>query len=481
MMYEKQNYFFYWKNDLVKLQLSSTILLQENKIEGIQMKKLLLVPMVLILIIFSLYLENIDGMDSSTKGKITQEIQLEEAILDIYNTKNEINTSIELNETIEEKFSVEIKGDLNTTKETVITLNAVVKNAKKLDACNFFWYEKEELIYLGSILQKAFDKGEHNITLVVRDANGEETNTSVIVRAYNYYSVTSLNYDAHYGHLLYTQRVITNHKGQDVFDDNGIYSKSFFTYSEDGYLVERRVEYYLYPEENRKTEFSYDDKGNRLTSQIFNAEGKSIEYNLMVYDANSTLLEIKFGTSPDDINDNYVYGIINDDTSVDASTTYTEDIKVPEDIVRMNDNGQIIYEERYYGDMKVLKRMTYNEENKLIKSQKSLESSYEESSSITDYDIKGNAINIEKKYEVKGQTPCHYRSENTYTDVGQVKSSVSTLLGGECHYIDEIKRVFHYDKEGRVINVKSSTDDGDIENAYTTLEVIKEYINEIDI
>ena len=446
------------------------------------MKKLLLVPMVLILIIFSLYPENIDGMDTSMKGKVTQEIQLDEETLKVYNnSKNEINISVELNETIEEKFSVEIKGDLNTTKETVITLNAVVKNAKKLDACNFFWYEKEELIYLGSILQKAFDKGEHNITLVVRDANGEETNTSVIVRAYNYHSVTSLNYDAHYGHLLYTERVITNHKGQDVLNDNGVHSKSFFTYSEDGYLVERTVEYYLYPEENRKTEFSYDDKGNRLTSQTFNAEGKSIEYNLMVYDANSTLLEIKFGTSPDDINDNNkVYEIVYDDTLVDASTTYTE-IKVPKDIVRMNDNGQVVYEERYYGDTKVVNKMTYNDKYQLVKSERNAISSYDTSLTITEYDTDNNPINIEKKYGMEGYGLCHYSSQNTYTNTGQVKSNVSIVLDGSCSYIDEIKREYTYDDKGGIINVKAFTDDGDIDGAFTTLKVIKEYINEIDI
>jgi len=447
------------------------------------MKKLLLVPMVLILIIFSLYPEEIDGMDTSTKGKVTQEIQREEAILDIYNnSKNEINTSIELNETIEEKFSVEIKGDLNTTKETVITLTALVKNAQKLEACNYFWYKGKELIDLGVTLERAFEKGEHHITLVVKDANSQETNTSVIVRAYNYQSITRLHYDAYYGHLIYEARIITNHKGQYVLNDNGIYSKRFYLYAAEGNLVEENVEYYLHSEQNRKIEFTYDSAGNRLSSQTFNVDGKSIEYMLNVYDDNGSLTNTKYGTSPDDINEyDNVYGQIYYEAMPYDSTVYVEE-KVPKDIVEVNDNGQVIYEERYYGDIKVVNKMTYNEENKLVKSERSSKSSYDESSTITEYDEKGNAIDIEKKYEFMGHGSCHYRSKNTYTDSRQIKSDVSLILGGECPaYIDEVKRIYSYDNEGNILNIKASTDDGDVDEAFTTLKVIKEYSNEIDI
>ena len=446
------------------------------------MKKLLLVPMVLTLIIFSLYPEEIDGMDTSTKGKVTQEIQLEEEILKVYNnSKNEINISVEENETTEEEFSVEIKGDLNTTKETVITLSAVVKNAEKLEACNYFWYEGKELIDLGATLEKAFDKGDHNITLVVKDANGTETNSSVLLRAYNYHSIRKLNYDPHYGHLLYVERTITNHKGKYVLYDDGTYSKERMTYDDNDKLMERIREYYLYPEENRRTEFTYDNKGNRLASQTFNTEGISINYMLNVYDENSTLINVKYATSPDDIDDSeVVYGNIIYEEAPYASTIY-EEVKIPEDIVELNDNGQAIYEERYYGDTKIVNKMTYDEKNKLIKSERSYISKYENGSTTMEYDAKGNPLSVEKKRAMKGHASCHYSSQNTFTDEGQIKSNVSVLLGGECHYIDEVKRVYSYDEEGNVESIKSSTDDGAESEAYTTLKVIKEYANEIDI
>jgi hypothetical protein len=445
------------------------------------MKKLSPVPMLLTLIVFSLYHENVDGMDTSTKGNVAQEIQIEEGILEIYNnSKNEINTTVEVNETnesTEKEFFVEIKGDLNTTKETVITLTAVVKNAQKLDACNYWWYDNKKLIDMGATLEKAFEKGEHNITLVVRDANTEETNTSVMLGSYNYKSITSLHFDPYYGDLKYTERVVYNHKGQYVLYDNGTYSKEFLTYNDDGRMVKRAMEYYLNPTENRKTIFTYDDEGNRLVSQTFNSEGISTNYVLRVYDENSSVIDMKFGTDAEDAEKTVVidYGEI-----VYDSVIYTE-IKVPEDVVELNDNGQVVYEENYYGDTKVVSKMTYDEKNKLVKSHRINDSSYDVSTTIMEYDEKGNPINTEKKYEVKGQSSCHYSSASTFTDAGQVASSVSLLLGGNCTYIDEVKRVYKYDAEGRVSNVKSSTDDEDMTNAHTTLEVIKEYINEIEI
>jgi len=449
------------------------------------MKKLLIVPMVLVLIIFSLYPEDIDGMDTSAKGNVTETIQKER--LNIFNSKNEINNTVELvelNETTQEKvlekiFSVEIKGELNTTKETVITLKAVVKNAQKLEACNYWWYDAKELIDMGATLEKAFDLGEHNITVVVRDANGSETNTTTVVRAYNYKSITTLHYDAYYGGLRYMERTVLNHKGQYVLYDNGIYSKELMTYDENtGMLVERLREYYNHPKENNKKEFTYDDKGNRLVSQTFNSEGISINYMLYVYDDNSSIIDIKFGTSADDIENNDV----SDDEVITYDLSPYIEVKIPEDVVTLNDNGQVIYEELYYGENdKVVTTMTYNEDNKLIHSVRKSNSPYDEGTTITDYDEKGNEIKKESKYKMTGQSLCHYSSKSTFTNSNQIKSRVSTLLGGDCPYVDEIKRLYSYDEEDNVIGVKATTEGEELSEAHTTLEVIKEYINELDI
>jgi hypothetical protein len=250
------------------------------------------------------------------------------------------------------------------------------------------------------------------------------------------------------------------------------------TYDNNGMLIERVREYYNNPEENRKTEFTYDDKENRLVSQTFNSEGVSIDYMLNIYDDNSSLIDMKFGVNADDIENNEVP--VYEEVIYDSST-YIE-VKIPEDIIKLNDNGQVIYQEIYYGENdKVITNMTYNAENKLIKSERTSNSSYDAGITIIEYDKNGNEINKEYKYGMDGQPLCHYRSKNTFTDSSQIKSQVSTLLGGECPYIDEVKRVYSYDEEGTVINIKSTTDGEEISEGHTTLEVIKEYVNELDI
>ena len=440
------------------------------------MKRLLLIPMVLALTVFSLY---------HKKGNARKEIQIENRFNIYNNSKNEINKSVEADETVEEnlskkEFSVEIIGELNITKENNVTLNAVVKNVQNLEACNYWWYENKKLIEMGETLEKAFEQGKHTLTVVVRDGNGTEINSSVVVNAYNYESITTLHYDAYYGELLYRERSVLNHKGQYVLYDDGLYVKELMSYDEStGMLLERLKEYYGNPEKNRKTKFTYDDKGNRLVAQTFDNEGISTSYLLYVYDENSSLIEMKFGTSAEDIEKDTEEE--SDDEVLYEESPYVE-VKIPEDVVTLNDNGQVIYEELYYGvNDKIVTTMTYDEDNKLIHSERESISPYDEGITIIDYDKKGNAINKEFKHKLEDESLCHYRDKNTFTESNQIESQVSTLLGGECPYIDEIKRIYSYDEEGEVIGVKATTEGEELSEAHSTLEVVKEYINELDI
>ena len=58
-------------------------------------------------------------------------------------------------------------------------------------------------------------------------------------------------------------------------------------------------------------------------------------------------------------------------------------------------------------------------------------------------------------------------------------SSVDILLGGECPFVDEVKREFTYDDNGNLVNVHSVLD-GDAKNGYTTMKVEKFYTNELE-
>ncbi|CAA6818750.1 MAG: Unknown protein [uncultured Sulfurovum sp.] len=439
------------------------------------MKKILIVPIVLVLIIFSLYHEDVDGMPTTKEGhtKVTQEIEIIEEIIEEVQIEKEKKHDKEV-------FSVEIKGELNTTKETPLRLRAEVHNAHDSDKCNYWWYKNKKLVSIGNVLEETFTKGEHQVHLVVRDANGIEANSTVVVGAYDYYSVQRFNYDPHYGNLLYVEKQILNHKGQYVLYDDGLHTKEYLEYNEASNLIEQTLEFHHQPNKNTKTVYSYDNIGNRLTSQSFNSEGESVYYRVNTYDENRTVISSKVGKNEENLVDEYATGnqIV---YYADPYATIEQEQNIPNDIIRTNDKGQIIYEERYYyGGYKNINEMSYDEHDKLIKSVRKATSEYDSRLDITDYDKDGNAIKVEVRSEVMNQGLCHYISQRTYTSMGQTESEVSRLVDGECPYVDEVKRNYVYDDKGNIINIKVLSDE-DSNVGFNTLKVVKAYTNEIEM
>lgn len=440
------------------------------------MKKLLFVPILLVLIIFFLYHEDIEEVE---KPHLKQNLQHKNNIQN--SSHDEIERIMDENQTTEGNFSVVIEGDLKIMKEQVITLNTMVENAQNLDACNYWWYDANTLIGMGDTLKKSFPKGEHNITVVVRDVTGQETNASVTVRAYNYLSVSRFHYDAYYGNLLYVSREVTNHKNNVIIEDDGFYTKTFFTYGEvDNLPVKRIREYYNNPNDNTKSLFTYNDEGNQLSIQVFDVDEVSIRYLEHVYDENNSLVDFKIGVTPEDAESiMQLSSTIDDNEGIIYEEGYAS-MDLPQDIIELNDQGKVIYQKYYYGDETITDEMTYNEDGTLLESTTLATSTDSTKKSTIRYDKDGNNIYFEEQYQEKGQLSCHYRSDITYTDEQQVATEVSTLLGGECPYIDETKKIYAYDEEGSIISIKVLTENGDIREAYSTLKVIKRYVNEIE-
>lgn len=439
-----------------------------------------MIPLLLSLIFFYLYHEDADGRYTVEKAKkrVLKEVVLEEALVDAYESKDELNIIVDENTSQEKQFSIEIKGTLKTRKEIPLTLRAKVHNAFNTEGCNYFWYEGKEILHVGPVLEKSFSQGDHNISLKVLDSNGEKRTTSVMVSAYNYLSTTTLNYDPHYGNLLHTTRKVLDHQEQYILYDDGRYTKRRFHYDENSNLIKRVVEYYHHPKENRTMLFSYDDKGNNMTEQVINSHGQSIRYTEYTYDDNNTLLTVKRGTDTNDlVEDNYDY---NSDYSspIIYETVVSEDANTPENIVRLNDNGQVVYAEHHYGDFKTVNENTY-EDNKLVREFRSSVSSYEERSTMVEYDSKGNAIKQEERSKNDFSGLCHYMTETQFTKQGLLKSDKSTLLEGNCGYIDEVERVYTHNDEGEVMNVKAKFGE-DKEANFDTMVIKKEYLNEIE-
>lgn len=442
------------------------------------MKKLLLLPIVLILMVFSLYHEDVGGRNNIEQDQKNrhQEIQIEEEILEIFTSQNEIKEVEASIGSTEKKFSVKIKGDRKVLKDNSVILTADVENAQRLERCNYFWYEDAKLIDMGETLQKRFAKGDHNITLKVKDVNGVEKNSTILLSAYDYYSIKRFNYDPYYGNLLYVETIITNHKGYNVVYDNGNFSKEVSKYDENDKLIEKIVDYYKYPDESSKTSYSYNDDGQILVRQTFNHMGESVYYALHIYDDKGTLTDIQYGTNEDDVKARNV-----DETEIIYYST--ADLNETQAVQRLNENGQVVYEEQDYGDFKVINKNIYDDNYRLVKEIRRSESTISSRETVREYDEKGNPINSEYKryYNLNdAEVYCHYATASTFTDSGMSKTEVSTVLGGNCPYVDEVKREFTYDDELNVANVKAIFD-GDKEASFNTLVIKRTYTNEIEM
>ena len=438
--------------------------------------------MLLALAIFGLYHDDVVGKQSE-EVKYTlpheeapqNEVPLYEGVLEVYNTNfDEMNKTTEEEE--EKVFSVEISGELNTTKETEILLKAVVKHAKNLQACNYFWYENNVTIGIGESLEMAFDKGEHIITVRALESNGDATYTTVTIRAYDYYMVIREHYNAYYGNLEYSEKEIQNHKGRYLLMDDGTFVKDSYLYDDEYRMIENKYEYYNYPTENKTVRYEYDEQGNRTKETTLNSEGEVIYVVVSIYEDGNLTSSIS-GVDEDSLSSenykeryNYYYPV------------YTEEsgngVENNEDKKEYNDNGKVTYEEVNYGHMKLIHEYSYDENDKLVKEISSMQSERRFNARTSYYDDKSHVTSFERKYGDENGVRCHYKTLYTYNSEGNTKSRVDQLLEGDCPYMSEVKKNYNYDKNGNIKSIDATLDG---EQGYTTLKVIKSYTNELDL
>ena len=146
----------------------------------------------------------------------------------------------------------------------------------------------------------------------------------------------------------------------------------------------------------------------------------------------------------------------------------------------LNDDGKVTYEAYDDGSMKTIYEYSYHKNGQMKKEKYEAISEDEITTSIRYYNDKGELISRERSDKLKTNgKECSFRTEYTYNNQGYRASSVDVLLGGECPYIDEVKRKFTYNDNGNIINVQSVLD-GDAKNGYTTMKVVKFYTNELE-
>jgi len=444
------------------------------------MKKLLIIPALLALTLFSVYHYKIEG--KKIYEQPTAIVKMEQSILteqaEIYSSKKE---TAEANETEEKLFSLEIASEVNTTRDHEMLLTAKVKNANNPDACNFFWYEDGELIGTGSTFEHSYSKGEHFITIEAKDGEGHEANATTNVTAWDYKKVETLNFNAYYGNVEYRGIEIYDHKGRYLLMDDGDFAKRTSIYDEDDNRIEHTVIYYNYPNESRRWLNTFDENHNQLSSKSVNIEtGETLYYSLQTYDEEGNVTSSKSGLNEDTLHDDYTeynspYG---DDYTEYNSTVVAH----ADDKSILNDAGLVTYEERNYEHMKTIDEYSYDDNGSLIE-QTSTMITDEVNYDITTYRYNDNQdiISTEQIYKTGEEVNCHYKSSSTYNEDGMQATEKQEILDGICpKYIGEDSfKKYSYDENGRVNNVISSLEKG-ADESQTTLKIIKSYTNELE-
>lgn len=452
------------------------------------MKKLLLVPMLLGLILLMFSFKNASGETANVDKNLTpiEEQPIKKGIIDIYKTNyDEINSSteVEVVENNDSNFSVSIGLDRNVTRDSNESFVVQVNNADNIESCNYLWKivneTNDERNAFGREVDLVFPKGEWSVN--VRVFCGEqEANATVKVTAWEYLERNTYHYNAYYGNLEYTEREIFDHTGKYIIVDNGTFSKAHFNYDDEGRLTERKRVYYKYPSENRVTKYTYTSSGERASVKSFDLEGKLLYVSLFKYNEQGDLVSLKSGSDEEHLEEQiYQYEGTEEENQLVYETTEIYTTNIDEQRI-LNDDGQVTYEAYDDGYMKTIYEYSYYENGQTKKEKYEANSEDESTVSIRYYNDKGEMLSNERSDKLKksGQE-CSYRTEYTYNKKGFRASSVDVLLGGECSYLDEVKREFTYDENGNITNVHSVLD-GDAKNGYTTMKVEKFFTNELE-
>ena len=441
------------------------------------MKKLLIIPALLALTIFSIYHYKIEEKKVYEQPTVIE--KMEQKIInehyEIYTAKKEINASRE------KIFTVETTAEVNTTRDNEITLTAKVKNSNNAEACNFLWYEEEKFIGMGSTLERSFPKGEHILTVIAKDSEGHESNATVTLTAWDYKKIETLHFSADYGVLEYREVDIYDHKGRFIVMDDGSFAKRSYVYDEDNNQIERSVIYYDYPRESNKYLYTFDENHNKLTTEVINIyTNKTLYYNIKTYNEDGNVTSSKSGKNEDELHDDYInydnnyYG----DVYYEYNSTH---IAHKDDKTILDDNDNIIYQERNYDYMKTIEEYSYDDNNSMTQYiYTTISEENREEININNYDENRNITSTEQIYKVNEEVTCHYKTISTYNEDGTKSTEKKETLDGICSeygVYDSFKK-FSYDKDGRVNNVVSSLEKES--DGHTTLKIIKSYTNDLE-
>jgi len=352
--------------------------------------------------------------------------------------------------------TIYISREINTTIKTQIILKSNFdKNSKEY---NYIWKKGKNIIGVGKdTIQRSFSLGEHNISCQIFDDNSLISQENIRVIAWKYIKEES------YYFSTYTDKYELG--GTRFFDylnrlilDFTNYDKKTYIYNDNNQIVEKRYEYFNFPDENYIITYVYD--GNKTISmEKVNNNGDIIESH--IYDEEGNEIEQEYNSQEEDIPEETPK---NDTIKKEPIKIYNKDgnlthIETVNGLYQKNlkyENGRVVYQETIYPNGRNSKSIKYDSKGRDIY----IEYQYRDKEDNIrgkdiikkEYDKEGNLIKKERKYSKKGEVIQHTIEQWSYKNGKKLLHRMEALVGVCPCTANLVKEetIYHYDKDGNL-------------------------------
>jgi len=428
------------------------------------MKKRILIGLVIYIAILGYFYPNREG------DELKKSVEIEKI------TKPDKNITVLTERKINQKPTVEAGDDQNITFGEEVTLEAIAKD-RDGDIVSYLWREGNTTLSEDKSFDYKFDKGVHNIQVVVRDNKGAEAEDNI-----------TLNVG-----IWVLDRVEVNNKSTvcGVFDgyieyeyngDDKI-TKVMRDYDRDG--IANEIYYYGYDKEGRDSfeamDFNNDGVIDRNRSKTFYSNGKIKESTFVQYRDNGTLLSISKDVYAQDgqiVKESYnenvkeyhynennqlleIVNISNNGEYIERKYNYNYDNQLLE-VVSMDNEGREVIDEKYlYMDEKLLLREKFYEGKLYSQVYYSYEEEHLKEEKHISYDDENISYTISQYYNKKGLLEKEGETKYLYDEHNRVIVEEN----------DKQKYLYFYNNKGNKIRDEryDKNEDGEFRKQWYTL------------
>ena len=384
---------------------------------------------------------------------------------------------------IAKQIEVNIGVDVNITKENNVTLTVNIKESNS--TYDYVWKENENIVGLGKVLTKAYDKGEHLLTVEVLGAGEVIGADEVKITAWDYLKIEKMY---HYGENEFNvfEKKIYDHHHWLLLLEHPVYAKTTYLYNEAGKVLEEKYE--AFNDDNRSYTllYTYDEEENLLSMERLDIDENIVES--IFYDENGEVIVLAPKEKKElSASENYIDNSIktyNEKNQLIKRESNSDDYKFLETMKykdeklvlkeRFTDSGHYIFKYEHNKDGKTTLRKSTKRDN---------DSNTVWMNSVkTEYNKDGRVIKQERKNVYKDEVQTHVVQHWSYKNEKVVEHEIEALEG-ICPCTSDVikeKTVYIYNSEGELLQKQYQSqkeNEEELQKEETSMKVVRTYTN----